>query len=78
MTAIIAFFERPPAWLEIGGYTLVALVALELVIGKRRLGVGGWGFRRTHFAIAWSIAAIMGLHALIGIAHSFVGYLARL
>lgn len=78
IAALAAFFEHPPAWIEIGGYTLVALVALELVIGKKRLGFAGRGFRRTHILVGWSIAAIMGLHAVIGIGHGLVGYLVRL
>ncbi len=78
ITVVVSFFEQPPAWLEIGGYALVALVALELAVGRKRLSLGGRGFRRTHFAVAWSLAALMGIHAFIGIAHSVVGYLVRL
>ena len=78
IAGLTAFFEQPPAWVEIAGYSLVALVGLELVVGKKRLALGGRGFRRTHVAIGWSIAVVLSVHSIIGVGHGLIVYLARL
>jgi hypothetical protein len=77
LASLAVFLERPPAWVEAFGYTLVALVGLEMVVGKKRLHFGRRGFRRTHVAIAWTLAALLGVHAFIGIGHAAIGYVLR-
>lgn len=75
--SVVSFFEQPPAFVEIFGYALVALVALEMVVGKTRLDLRGKSFMRMHVTIAWSIGALLGVHGLIGLAHALAGTLAR-
>lgn len=75
--ALVRFFFTPPVWVEIFGYTLIALVALEIVVGKRRLGLPGRGFFRTHVTLAWTFAGLLGIHALIGVGHGLVGFVLR-
>lgn len=76
IASIATFFESPPAGVEVLGYLLVVAVIVELVVGKRRLDFRK-RFPRTHAALAWSMAAVLAIHSIIGVGHSVVGYLVK-
>lgn len=74
MRALWLLLEQPPPWVEVFGYALVALVAVQMLVGYRRVKPRWAPFRRLHLGIAWSIAGLMGVHGLIGVGHVMAAF----
>lgn len=77
MQVVWVALSHPPAWVDVLGYALVALVGVQLLVGYRRFPRHWARFRPLHIGLAWSIAALMGAHGLIGVGHALAGYFLR-